>query len=211
MVRCNGINLIMKKFSFKIFIPLSLISIALVSCGNEEKPKNSNWDIYCNALALTSSLKTYNIDITSEENGTLSFNKKVLSETDSGFVAYVKTGLSEKYWVDGYSYLVEKNEKIKYGESLSRFLNLSNEIFSFSYDDVKDSFSYKTGVYSFVLQKEGYSKVVVESTKNDYFILTLDCVFYKEDVISKKVKYDYVNPGENPTINLPEDLEEYHF
>lgn len=191
-----------------------IIALLISSCNKEDFERNAasekDFNKFKTALELTSALVNYSINISKTENGITIEEKKVLStNSDNEYVAYRKIGETESYWYDGLSYEIEGNSKVKIAKSLKTFLGINEIDLDFSFDAVKSSLKRDNKTYSFDLSKEDYDKVSFKCELGSYFINKIDANFIKNSSIQKTVSYVYENPGVNPTVTLPSDLNSY--
>ncbi len=197
-----------------VFLLLAIPFCCLMGCKKEEPIDQSveSWNKFYNCYSLTCSLSVFDINIEKNSDNTKTNEKKVLRlDDDKQYSAMHQVNGVSSYWKNGITYYIENNEKLKKGESLESFLNTkqSEITFSLSFETVNDwQLSGSKASFSFIYED---SVCNVQSNIGKHYLNDLYVEFYKGSTKTKDYKYEYVNPGSNPSCELPTDLDNYHY
>lgn len=200
----------MKKRLLSLMV--GVVVLVMVGCHTEEPTKPSyDWEQFCTALEQTEKLQYYDITesrTVGEQNSTTHI---VLSNDSMGrTIAYKETPDGELWWYQGLTYDSTSGENMKYAQGINKFLDITTNHRTWEQSSVRDiQMSGNNVTFSFEVETGKICKV--SARMDGQYIERISIEFNSDGGKTGIIEYLYKEPGHKPNIELPSNIDDYHY
>lgn len=186
----------------------------LAACNSQDNllPAKDAYAAFGEKIANTSALSSYDVTMTRIVGQEQQVVRYVLATNALGEpVALKETQGQSEYYLRGVRYFSDDGSLRKEAISLDSFLDITEKIFVPDSGRIGNIESLKNGV-AFDYASAEFDHLRITAYYEGAFIKSIgaDATYTdNEESFSVSVRYEYANPGRQPEIILPDNLDEY--
>lgn len=201
----------------KIILTVLLCAICvfvLAACDSQDEllPAEEAYAAFGEKIANTAALSAYDVTMTRTVGQEQQVIRYVLSTNALGEpVALKETQGQTEYYLRGVRYFSDNGSLRKEAVSLDGFMDVTEKDFVPDDGRIGNIESLKNGV-AFDYASADFDRLRITAYFEGAFIKSIgaDATYTDNgEIFSLSVRYEYANPGRQPEINLPDNLDEY--